>query len=266
MAPSPIIILCAFCLLFFHLQTTRGKQVTCNTLRCGNIDIQFPFGLKGSNQDLRCSYYPIPTFQLSCINGSQTILTLPRFGDLLVKRIDYESQSIQVNDPSRCLPKRFLHKWNLSDSTFMLNPVIYGTSFFNLTFLRCPSNVTDATQFPLVPVSCLSENKNYSVIVSWTPPIVSSPMMPQRCEVMSRALVPVPVMDMPMWPYWPDLNTDLNLVWSEPTKCRECSVSGQLCGFTKTESLQLGCFPKNSRKGKFHYMQFYLFFHYGPSN
>ncbi|TKY60721.1 putative RING-H2 finger protein ATL21A [Spatholobus suberectus] len=244
MAPSAI--LCALCLFLVHLQTTRGnKQVTCNSLRCGGIDIQFPFGLKGSNQDSRCWYYPTPYFQLSCINRTRTILNLPRFGDLIVNSIDYESQSIQVNDPDGCLPKRFLHKWNLSGSPFMLNPLIYGTSPYNLTFLRCPSNVTDSSQFPLVPISCLSDNNNYSVIVSWSQPIVSSPMS-QRCEVMSWAYVPLPRLDMPMWPFWPDLNTDLELVWTEPN-CRDCALSGELCGFSKR--IQVGCFPRNSRKG-----------------
>lgn len=255
MAPSAI-LLCAFCIFLSNLQSTRGsKQINCNTLRCGDIDIQFPFGLRGSNQDRGCRYYPVQSFQLSCLHGgTQTILTLPGFGNLTVKSIDYESQSIRVNDPDGCLPKRFLQKWSLSvsDSPFVLNPMIYGTIPFNLTFLRCPSNVTDSSQYPLVPISCLSNNSNYSVIASWSQPIMSSPSLSQQCQVMSRALVPLPVLDMPMWPFWPDLNTDLDLVWTEPD-CRNCALSGQVCGFSKekTKTPQVRCFARDSTKGMF---------------
>ncbi|CAJ1937260.1 unnamed protein product [Sphenostylis stenocarpa] len=246
-------ILCAFCLFLFHLQSTRGdnnKQNNCNTLRCGDIEIQFPFGLKESNQDRSCRYFPIPTFQLSCINQTKTIVNLPGFGNLTVKNIDYASQSIRVNDPDGCLPKRFLHGWNLSDSPFFLNPLIYGSSPFNLTFMRCPSNVTDSSRYPLMPISCLSDNRNYSVIASWSQPIVSSTTMSEQCQVMSQALVPLPVLDMPMWPFWPDLNSDLELVWTEP-RCSDCALSGQACGFTnqKNKSLRVGCFPRDSSKG-----------------
>ncbi|XP_027342764.1 putative RING-H2 finger protein ATL21A [Abrus precatorius] len=247
MAPSTILYV--FCILLFHLQITRGKQVNCNSLSCGDIDIQFPFGLKGSNQDRSCSYYPAPTFHLSCINRTQTILTLPYFGDLLVKSIDYESQSIRVNDPNGCLPKRFLHKWNLSGSPFKLNPALYGTTPYNLTFRRCPSNVTDSPQLPLVPISCLSNSNNSSVIVSWSQPIVSSPMVSQWCEVISWAYVPLPTLDIPMWPFWPDLNDDLQLVWAQP-RCKECALSGQLCGFSKDNSLQVACYPSSRSSSK----------------
>ncbi|KAL9330019.1 hypothetical protein ACSQ67_005022 [Phaseolus vulgaris] len=248
-------IFCAFCLLLFHLQTTRGnnnqqQQPDCKSLRCGNLDIQFPFGLKHSNQDPRCRYFPVPTFQLSCINRTQTVIELPGFGNLVVKNIDYDSQSIQVNDPNGCLPKRFLHPWNLSDSPFTLNPLIYGPSPLNLTFTRCPSNVTASPRFPLLPVSCLSDNPNYSVIASLSPPIDSSTVMSERCRVMAHALVPFPVFDLSKWAFWSDLNTDLELVWTEP-RCSDCALTGQLCGFSSqsNRSLRVGCFPRDSGKG-----------------
>lgn len=238
-----------FCILFIfnllHLQVTTSKHIICNTISCGDIDIKFPFGLKGSDQDHNCYYYPTPTFQLSCNNLSHTILTLPNSsGDLIIKRINYEDQTIQVNDPEGCLPKRFLlHNLNLSGSPFNFDPTIYGN--YNLTFLRCPSNLTKSS--PLAPISCLSDQRgntnvnssSSSVIVSWSRPIVSSPLS-QTCEVISSAVVPLPKLDMPMWPFWPDLNADVGLVWTEP-RCGNCAISGQVCGFSKDNSLQVRC-------------------------
>ncbi|KAK7318104.1 hypothetical protein RJT34_02802 [Clitoria ternatea] len=240
MAPSTIIISCV--LLFLHLEITRAKEVNCNSLTCGDIEIRFPFGLKGSNEDGRCSYYPSPSFQLACNNRSQAILSLPKLGDMLVTNIDYKSQSIKVKDPDNCLPKRFLKKWNLSGSPFKLNPTIYRTTPYNLTFLRC-SNVTDTSQLPLLPVvSCLSNYSNSSVvIVSWARPIMPSS---STCEVISWALVPLPLFNFNM-PY--DLADALELVWTEP-RCGHCALSAQLCGFSnhKKQTLQLACFPTPS--------------------
>ena len=110
--------LCLLLIFVLHLHSTRGKQI-CNSMSCGEIDIQFPFGLKGSNQgSAGCSY---PRFQLSCDSHSNTILTLPAFGDLVVKSIDYEDQTIKVNDPGGCLPKRFLQNLSFSGSPFMFD-------------------------------------------------------------------------------------------------------------------------------------------------
>lgn len=273
---ASLALIYVFYVSVFHLQSTiRGKQI-CKSQSCGDIDIQFPFGLKESNQDRSCSYYPNPSFQLSCDNQSRAILSLPNSGDLVVKSIDYETQTIQVNDPDGCLPKRYMRDWNLSGSPFKPNPVIY--THFNLTFLRCPSNVTESFRLPLEPIPCLSDNNgngngnssssnnnnsnSSSVIVSWVRPIVSSTLSSQTCEVISSHLVPLPSMDMPMWPFWPDLNSDVGLVWTEP-RCGDCALSGQVCGFSDKDEkglLRVGCFPSpSSSKG-----MFFLFPHWPP--
>ncbi|KAK7251429.1 hypothetical protein RIF29_34619 [Crotalaria pallida] len=236
-----------FILNLFLLKITTSKQIICDTISCGDIDIKFPFGLKEANQDPSCYYYHTPTFQLSCNNLSQTILTLPHTssgGDLIIKSINYEDQSIQVNDPNGCLPNRFLHNLSLSGSPFNFDPTIYGT--YNLIFLNCPNNLIKS--FPVEPISCLSDEKgnksvgnSSSVIVSWSRPIVSAPLS-QRCEVISSAVVPLPKLDMPMWPFWPDLNTDVGLVWTEPG-CGNCAIDGNVCGFSDDKSLRVSCFP-----------------------
>ncbi|MED6132011.1 hypothetical protein PIB30_015375 [Stylosanthes scabra] len=233
------LLLAQLCLLVFsvfhNLEITRSKPV-CDVKSCGEIqDIQFPFDLKESNQHPRCSYYPDPTFQLSCTNLTQTILTLPKTGNLLIKNIDYEEQTIQVNDPKGCLANRFLqNNWNLSDSPFKLDTARYR--YFNLTFLSCPSNWTKSMGIPRI--ACLSDNNTgNSVIVSGLRPIDTS----STCDVISTAVVPLPIVDMPQWPFWPDLNNDIGLAWTQP-RCWECAVSGQSCGFVNDKTSRVGCF------------------------
>lgn len=253
MASITLILVFHVFIIISLLQSSKGKQIICNTLSCGDIDIAFPFSLKESNQDPRCSYYPNSTFQLSCNNQGQTILNLPNTDNLIIKNIDYMSQTIHVNDPKGCLPKRYLdNNFNLSDSAFKLNPQGYST--YNLTFLRCPSNVTES-QLPLAPIYCLrdKEHSNSSsspVIVSWAAPIMSTTELSQTCEVISTALVPLPWMDIPMWPYWPNLDRDVELVWTKP-RCGDCLLDGQVCGFSEDEnnSLQVECFPSPSNQG-----------------
>ncbi|KAL1326427.1 hypothetical protein HN51_036522 [Arachis hypogaea] len=238
MASSVLVAqLCLLVAFVFHnLQITRSKQV-CDVKSCGEIeDIQFPFGLKEANQEPQCSYYPDPSFHLSCKrnNLTQTILTLPKTEDLVIKSIDYEEQTIQVNDPKGCLPKRFLHNnWDLSDSPFTLDIARY--KYFNLTFLSCPSNWTKSTGSPRI--ACLSDNTGNSVIVLGLRPIDTS----STCDVISTALVPLPMVDMPQWPFWPDLNHDIGLAWTQP-RCSQCAVSGQRCGFVNDKTSRVGCF------------------------
>lgn len=247
---TPLIFFTIF--IIFHLGTSKAKQTICQTLSCGDIDITFPFGLTQTTnqiQDLRCTYYPNPSFQLSCNKQTQTILNLPKTDNLIINNIDYKTQTIQVNDPEGCLPKRYLeNNFNLSGSPFKLNPEIY--SLYNLTFLRCPSNVS--SEFPLTPVSCLSDEQEHdSVVVSWGEPIEDTTLS-ETCEVISRGLVPLPWMDITMWPFWVDLNSDVELVWNKP-RCGKCAVNGQVCGFSETQDekngLQLECFPSPSNGG-----------------
>lgn len=82
----------------------------------------------------------------------------------MVKSINYKAQTVKVNDPEGCFPMRFLHN-NLSLS---LHPLFtFDATIYNLTFLRCPSNITDSIPFP--QISCLSEsNSNSSLLIfSW---------------------------------------------------------------------------------------------------
>lgn len=232
-------------LLLFHLiikiQSSSGAtdQVqTCSYTSCGDgIEIKFPFGLKGTNQSNRCSY---PDFSVWCNNQSQTIYTLPGSsgGDLVIKSIDYSSQTITVNDPGQCLPKRFLQaRFNLSSSPFKFDPMLYN--LVNLTFLLCPSNLT---QNPLPTVHCLKDlvNSSFYYTYFWTRSLPS--FLNESCEVVNSS-VPYPISSIDPWPFWVDLGEDLQLTWDRP-RCGRCEYRGQDCGFADDISLTTACFSR----------------------
>ncbi|XP_047161987.1 putative RING-H2 finger protein ATL21B [Vigna umbellata] len=234
------------CLLLFimFLLPLRGEPTTCQTASCGKIKIQFPFGLRQTRMQKessgRCNY---PRFQLFCDNRNRTILSLPGSGDLVVKSINYKSQTVKVNDPEGCLPKRFLHNLSL----FLHPPFTFEATVYDLTFLRCPSNTTHTIPSP--PISCLESNSSSSVTFSWWP-LSGTPPWSDECEVISSAFVPIPNPDTTSF-FLPDLNKDVVLKWNEPA-CGDCAGRGQVCGFTDdTNNLQVGCFfsTRNQNQG-----------------
>ncbi|XP_059669382.1 putative RING-H2 finger protein ATL21A [Cornus florida] len=88
--------------------------------------IRFPFKLKGQQPD-HCGH---PGFELSCNNHHQTVLELPFSVKVLVGKIDYTSQLIQINqdDEKSCLPRQFPNL-NLSVSPFHFNHDFDRTDF-----------------------------------------------------------------------------------------------------------------------------------------
>ncbi|KAE9464754.1 hypothetical protein C3L33_03335, partial [Rhododendron williamsianum] len=93
-----------FFVLFFllHLSTAQDD---CTPTTCSKHGptIRFPFRLKDS-QPPHCGY---PGFVLSCSpTTSATLLNLPNSVQVLVTSIDYESQSIRIKDPNKCLPQQ----------------------------------------------------------------------------------------------------------------------------------------------------------------
>lgn len=236
-------LVCLFVFVFLvevECGSSNAQAAVCESMSCGKTEIRFPFGLKGGNQSPRCSY---PKFQVWCDNRSRTILTLPNAGDLVVKRINYQNQTIDVNDPGECLPKRFLQNLSQSlsssgsGSPFHMDPAVY--SLLNLTFLRCQSNATE--RYPLSPISCLADptNSSYSVIVTWSR-VISAPLS-DWCDVISSAFVPI--LNMALWPFWPELTSDIELTWTRPD-CGDCEAQGEDCGFATDTGLQVGCFPR----------------------
>ncbi|PON45220.1 43kDa postsynaptic protein [Parasponia andersonii] len=177
--------------------------------------IHFPFRLAGL-QLPRCGYRT--GFDLYCNNRNQTVLRL-RSGDFAVRRIDYEEQSLSINDPDGCLPRRFLK------GEFQ----IFGSDPFkvdrveNYTFLNCSKALM--TSFRLSPVSCLGNgNDNFGVFAVSTD---------------NRAAQP-----------FSDLTGDIRLTWTDPD-CGACLARGGDCGFQTGSGTKIGCSvpPSGSNQG-----------------
>ncbi|PON41966.1 43kDa postsynaptic protein [Trema orientale] len=224
MAASEIIIFFFFfiniiSILFFFLPDVAANITDCGEAICPAAAapaprpvIHFPFRLVG-HQLRRCGYRT--GFDLSCNNRSQTVLSL-RSGDFAVRRIDYEEQSLSINDPDGCLPKRFLN------GEFE----IFGSDPFkvdrieNYTFLNCSKALM--TSLPLSPISCLGNgNHDFAVFAVSTDSVRFS-----------------------------DLSGDIQLTWTDPA-CGDCLARGGDCGFQTGSGTKIGCSvpPSGSNQG-----------------
>lgn len=248
-------IVFSFLLFFLFLlfpQRARGASADCSILSCpaGGPLVRFPFRLRRI-QYKRCGY---PKFGLSCSNQTQrTTLSLPGSGAFLVKRIDYRSQTLWINDPNKCLPKRLLaDPFSLHDTpfSFLGDPK-------NYTFLNCSSSQTTSTLPAPTSISCLSseEYKVYAVPSSEyyasapaaAPSSSSSP--PELCSVISTALVPRGVT------YEWEINMDgsvsrggVALTWSQPD-CSDCEARNKICG-VDTDTRQIVCSDRKKSPGR----------------
>ena len=101
---------------FHSISAKKCKTTYCDDFIRSPL-VEFPFQLHTtSRQAKRCGY---PGFNLSCNSRNQTILTLPYSGDFVVYYIDYFLQSLLIEDPDGCLPRRFLNQsFTLSGSPF----------------------------------------------------------------------------------------------------------------------------------------------------
>ncbi|XP_016651125.1 PREDICTED: RING-H2 finger protein ATL22-like isoform X2 [Prunus mume] len=115
---------------FFFFPLVVPSTTTCGGSTCpaGGPLVRFPFLLR-DHQASSCGY---PGFNLLCNNKNQTILTLPSSSwDFIVQSIDYVDQTLTIDDPDNCLPRRFLyHDINLKNSPFS-----YANAPENYTFV-----------------------------------------------------------------------------------------------------------------------------------
>ena len=146
MCSSLELVLSLSCFLFVG---AVAEVAECKASKCspGGPAIRFPFWLR-DHQPARCGY---PGFELSCTERHQTMLNLSSSVKLLVKKINYKSQEIQVHDTDDCRLTQFLNLI-LSVPPFRLLP----ESQENFNLFNCSSTKTAYSHDDFHPVPCLS--------------------------------------------------------------------------------------------------------------
>ncbi|XP_062074559.1 RING-H2 finger protein ATL20-like [Humulus lupulus] len=223
----------------------------CNPLRPGP-KVHFPFWLRNSSQTRRCSYRT--EFDLSCNEQRQTILRLGS-GEFTVQQIDYEGQSIFINDPAGCLPKRFMNREfdNFSATPFTINRME------NYTFFNCSKDFMAIAEW-LNRIDCLSgQNREFAVVAVPTEdlqyyrhdraptldspspsPSPSSSSPSPTCSVITTAMVPRSFNPFSRFDRFSDITGSIQLAWSDPN-CRDCVERGGKCGFQSGSDTRIGC-------------------------
>lgn len=211
-------------IIFFHFLSAASSSELCTQSSCRRTEptIRFPFRL----QNLQPKSCGFPGFDLSCDAFNQTLVRLPNSGGFAVQGINYARQSIWLNDPDNCLPKRLL-QFNLTGSPF--------TGFFyqDFTLFNC---TFDYTRFKFDPITCLS-GENYTVFASSSERSIR--FLASRCTLVATVAVPV------QWDFFQpvetsDLSEDIRLTWGSP-RCRRCESRGDWCGYRTVNSTVIQC-------------------------
>ncbi|CAI9772653.1 unnamed protein product [Fraxinus pennsylvanica] len=219
-----------FFFLFFSFTQPVLCADVCTPASCDSVQgprIRFPFRLIG-RQPEHCGY---PGFHLFCNNQSQTILRLPLSGEFVVDYIDYTRQTILIDNPDDCDPKRILN-FSLSRTPFG------GTYTRKITFLNCSSDWTEYMSYDLFPFFCLS-GENYVVMAMAS--YSSAQQIPPSCRMISNVSVPTQAQNyVSQYQSSRQIRVDFQLTWNEPG-CRSCEANGGICGFKDNTVLEVGC-------------------------
>ncbi|KAL2527416.1 Protein kinase superfamily protein [Abeliophyllum distichum] len=187
----------------------------CTTTRCSKLGpiIGFPFRNK-FRQPKHCGY---PGFNLYCNESNETVLEQPFSVKLVVKKIDYVSQNIQLYDPDGCLPQKLLYR-NLSASPFhFLENELSDYLLFNCS-------ATERGIYDIIPCLAVPGYQVYAIPpYSYT---YSDEYSLNSCtKIHEISSVP---------PYMLYEN-DLYLTWSEPY-CGHCEFHGKICSLDTNKS------------------------------
>ncbi|MBA0643855.1 hypothetical protein Goklo_028111, partial [Gossypium klotzschianum] len=138
------------------------------------------------------------------------------------ENIDYLYQSIWINDPDYCIPRRFFKGLNLSGTPFE------AQDLESYVFLNC-SNGAIPKQLPQVGyISCLS-GETFSVIAIPANRLDEYRSLSWTCMNIGKVLVPP----------W-DPNYGMRLTWNEPD-CLSCEIGGGNCMFKSDTGLDIRC-------------------------
>lgn len=226
-----------YLLIFFFLPHLSLCVRICKPASCSQMglgpQVRFPFRLKGI-QDETCGY---PGFDLSCNNRGQAILSLPRSGEFIVNSINYATQTMYINDPGGCLPRR-VSDFSAAGSSFRAAPNK------NYRFFNCSLEWSAyASMDHVVPLVC-SDDYNSTVLAT---PIRYSSEIPPSCSLIPNASIPL---HLSYTEYWTEtvVGEDLELAWDQPAGCQSCEEGGSYCGFKSNSGLEVGC-GRLPRKG-----------------
>ncbi|XP_021295766.1 rust resistance kinase Lr10-like isoform X2 [Herrania umbratica] len=227
-----VIILFHFLLLLIASAVGLGPalpdQDVCEPKHCkhGQPPVRYPFRLKGRQPD-HCGS---SGFDLSCNNKNQTVLELPRSVQLLVKRIDYVHQRIQVYDQDGCVQKQ-LQNLILSASPFMYSSDSHYYSEGNFTLFNC--SIEDQSEYydAYSSIPCLSGSGFYVKIEdsdSGNDDLLSCTKAVDISEV-PRAMM-----------YNRENKFDFN--WTKPPCGFLCEVKGQGCRPNTSNTSGIECY------------------------
>ncbi|KAA3453436.1 glycerophosphodiester phosphodiesterase protein kinase domain-containing GDPDL2-like [Gossypium australe] len=229
-----VIILCHFFLIYSAAAVGLAPPSTyldgCQPMSCkrGAPSVRFPFQLKGRQHESCGS----PGFNLSCNNKNQTVLELPKSVKLLVKRIDYVKQMIQVYAEDRCVQKQ-LPNLTLSSSPFkfMSDYYSFDSTYENFTLFKCAGEGRSHYD-SYNTIGCLSrEPGSY---VKYTSSDYPSTDLLHCRRTMDLREVPEGLIL--------DKSNNLYFHWSSP-ECGSCEEHHQGCRRNNTNHSGFECFP-----------------------
>ncbi|KAG8493366.1 hypothetical protein CXB51_010934 [Gossypium anomalum] len=202
----------------------------CQPMSCkrGAPSVRFPFQLKGRQHESCGS----PGFNLSCNNKNQTVLELPKSVKLLVKRIDYVKQMIQVYAEDGCVQKQ-LPNLALSSSPFefMSDYYSFGSIYKNFTLFKCAGEGRSHYD-SYNTIGCLSrEPGSY---VKYTSSDYPDTDLLHCRRTMDLREVPEGLIS--------DESNNLYFHWSSP-ECGSCEERHQGCRRNNTNDSGFECFP-----------------------
>ena len=188
----------------------------CMVSRCSpnGPAIRFPFWLR-DHQPARCGF---PGFELSCTEKHQTMLNLSHSVKLLVKKINYKSQEIQVHDTDDCRLAQFSNL-SLSVSPFQF----LEKSQRRFSLLNCTSTKTAYSNY-LYPVPCLSVPA-YQVYAAYSSYYLDILEL-SSCRKIHNVSLPYQILEG---------ENIFPLNWDKPM-CKSCEAEGGKCRLKKSNS------------------------------
>ena len=234
-----VVILFHFFLVLSAATVGLGSAVPdqddCQPRKCkhGEPPVRYPFRLKGRQTD-HCGSNG---FDLSCNNKNQTVLELPKSVKLLVKRIDYVHQKIQVYDEDGCVQNQ-LQNLTISASPFNLSSV-YDNELRNYTLFRCSEQ--DQSDYYYYSIPCLRTEPDFYVKFENS----DSPNGDLLNCTKTKDILEVPEGMIS------DRSNNFYFSWTKPD-CGSCEGRGQGCRPNNTNPLGIECYILSEHIGMFH--------------